>query len=499
MSKFNTTIKQNLNKTINCEGAKAYKLTPKMELISSVLTTFIEDSFYRSKNETLNNLKELILKINDPIFTAKLALYARTEANMRSVSHVLAGYLASMEFRPDTEWTVKKKHFFEQIIQRPDDMSEILAFYDSIQEDKVERSIPNALKKGFRKAFNKFTDYQISKYQTREKEWKLVDIVNVVKPIPQTNNSISLSKLIKDELLVEDTWEAMLSKGLQDIKTEEEKTAKKKQIWEYLITENKLPYMALLRNLRNILSVVSEPVLLKALRYLETENAILWSKVLPYRFYTAYKEIKKLNLPEASKVMESISNAADIALQNTPILEGKSLIVVDASGSMTSPPSGKSDMNMIEIASIFAASFYKKNIASHLMIFSNNAQYIPLNRKDTLLSLVDQIISKTEQAGTKFSSIFNTATSSYERIIILSDMQGMDGKGKVQESLRSYRERNESDPKIFNIDMSSYGTIQFPENKIYCITGWSDKMIHLIGELEKNPEALIQEIESIYL
>jgi hypothetical protein len=426
-----------------------------MELIASVLTTFIEDSFYRSKNNTINNLKELILKINDPIFTAKLALYARTNANMRSVSHVLAGYLASLEFKPDTEWTTRKKHFFEQIIQRPDDMSEILAFYDSIQENKVEKSIP------------------------------------------QTKNSDSLRALIKGGLLVQDTWEAMLSKGLQDTKTEEEKTEKKKQIWEYLVTENKLPYMALLRNLRNIVSVVSEPVLLKALRRLEDKDAIQHSRILPYRFYTAYKEIKKLEDPQASKVLESISNAADEALLNIPVLEGKSLIVVDASGSMESPPSGKSDMNMIEIASIFAASFYKRNIASHLMIFSDDAQYIPLNRKDTLLSLVGQIMDKTKPAGTEFSSIFNTATNSYERIIILSDMQGMDGSGKVRESLRSYRKRNESDPKIFNIDMSSYGTVQFPEDKIYHISGWSDKMLALIGELEKDPEALIKEIESV--
>lgn len=496
MAKFNSTLKSSAD-TLNCEEATAYTLTPKTRLVSKILSWFVEDTFYKNKSSLLTELEQEITELNDPIFIAKLALYARIKCNMRSTSHLLAGLLASMQFS-NPEWDFVKSSFFENIIQRLDDMTEILSVYKSRQVEKKIK-LPNALKNGFKRAFNKFDNYQIAKYQMRDKSIKLIDVVNLVHPIPQESNRSSLSNLVKNTLLVQDTWESTLSNTLQGVLSEEEKVNKKKEVWETFIKERKLGYMALLRNLRNILNTVSNESLDEAIKQLEDSNSVMKSKVLPYRFYSAYKQIESLGNPQGSKVLEGIGNAADIAVQNTPQLGGQTLVVLDCSSSMTGSPSSKSEMNMIELGALFAASFFKRNSDSHLMIFSDDAKYLNLNRKDTLLSLVSQIMQNTIPSGTSFEAIFDTASQPYNRIIILSDMQGMDGSYHVEKSLKAYRKRTKSDPTIFNIDMSCYGTIQFPENKIIYLSGWSEKILDLVQRIEKDPNALLNEIQSMHL
>ena len=92
--KFNT--KQNIsNKTVNLAGGEAYIESPKLALISLLLTSFVKDQYYRSNKESLNDLIKLIDQVSDKKFVAKAGIYARTKFGMRSISHALAGELAS--------------------------------------------------------------------------------------------------------------------------------------------------------------------------------------------------------------------------------------------------------------------------------------------------------------------------------------------------------------------------------------------------------------------
>jgi len=64
----------------NHEKAKAYLMTPELELYTAVVTTGLNDSFYESGNNRLNRIKELVM-ICESTFVAKLAIYARTVLN----------------------------------------------------------------------------------------------------------------------------------------------------------------------------------------------------------------------------------------------------------------------------------------------------------------------------------------------------------------------------------------------------------------------------------
>jgi len=245
MSRFNTdTIG---TKTVNKAGGEAYSQSPELELVSVLLTSFANDTFYEKAEDKFDRLKGLVKQV-DPLFAAKAAIYARKEFGMRSITHVLAGELAKSISGKD--WA---KRFYTAIINRPDDMTEIIS-YLLVNKQKL----PNALKKGFAKAFNSFDAYELSKYREETKAVKLVDVVNLVHPIPVNGNKEAIEQLVKGTLKSIDTWESKLTQAGQYDGTEEEKEEAKKDAWSDLIKTGKMGYFALLRNLRNLMESVPE-------------------------------------------------------------------------------------------------------------------------------------------------------------------------------------------------------------------------------------------------
>jgi hypothetical protein len=155
MSKFNSTIKTPKSLTENLAGGQAYKQSSEMALVSLLLTSFVNDQFYRDGNKSLEDLKSILGKVN-PEFAAKSCIFARDEFGMRSISHALAAELA--KYLSGTEIG---KSFYEKIVVRPDDMTEILAYY----ENNCGKKIPSAIKRGFAKSFDKFDGYQLAKWK----------------------------------------------------------------------------------------------------------------------------------------------------------------------------------------------------------------------------------------------------------------------------------------------------------------------------------------------
>src|SRR5438105_992070 len=138
--KFNTLLKRAARgNTINLAGGRAFTQSPKDELVSILLTATLGDQFYRSSDATAARVKELIASTDEKAFVARAAIYARTKAGMRSVSHLVAAELAhGVKGAP---WT---RRFYDLVVHRPDDVLEILACYLAT----YGRPIPNALKKG---------------------------------------------------------------------------------------------------------------------------------------------------------------------------------------------------------------------------------------------------------------------------------------------------------------------------------------------------------------
>jgi hypothetical protein len=59
--------------------------------------------------------------------------------------------------------------------------------------DKDHPKLPNALKKGFAKPLINLMNIKLAKYKGENKEVKLVDIVNLVHPVPTHRNKALLN------------------------------------------------------------------------------------------------------------------------------------------------------------------------------------------------------------------------------------------------------------------------------------------------------------------
>jgi len=367
-------------------------------------------------------------------------------------------------------------------------MLEMLGYYLG----KYGKPIPNALKKGLRLAIKKFDEYQLAKYRGEKSSVKLVDILNLVHPKPPKGMEEIYKKLINGELKSKGTWESKLTEAgqaVKDIEDEEEKQEKlaelKKKSWKELLKNRKLPYFAMLRNLRNILRDAPE-LIDKICKQLKDEHRIRKSLVLPFRFNTAIKEIEKLSYEKTRDVVIALSEALEISLSNVPKFEGKTLVALDESGSMEGRP--------MEIGSLFAAVLYKTNDAD-LMTFSEEARYRNFNPLDSTLSIAQRLQENAVWGGTNFHSIFREANRAYDRIIILSDMQGWMEYDAPTKTFAEYKRRTNCNPYVYSFDLQGYGDMQLPEPQVFCIAGFSEKIFDMMKVLEQDRNILIKKIE----
>lgn len=441
---------------MNFAGGKAFSMNPQMELVHAVLTTFLDSKFYESGGERLERIKSLIAQ-NKPEFVSKLAQVARTEFNLRSVSHVLIGELA-------------KTHKGDSLVKdtivacaiRPDDLIEIVAY--------VGKPIPKQVKRGVRNALLKFDRYKLAKYKGEGKDITLVDLFNLTHPKVQHANKEqkkAWKDLMDGNLASFDTWETEISN-----------TKDKKKAWSELILEKKLGYMALLRNLNNLIkNDVSDKVIDSAVKQLTDEKAVLKSRQLPFRFTTAYKNVKGNR-----KLTDAISVAMDIAVQNTPILSGKTLIAVDSSGSMSS---------CMDKAAIFGATLVKSNANADLILYDTSVKELNVSTRTPVIDLAQTIKEAAMGGGTETSlvfrhayALFNDKGKKYDRIIIISDNESWN-EHSVQATYNEFKKLTESDPFVYAIDIQGYGTKDVEGSKVFHLAGWADRLLDFVGRMEQ--------------
>lgn len=496
MSKYNTSTTVR-NKTTNLAGGEAYTQSPELELVSFVLTSFVKDQYYQKESEVPKRVTDLLAKVK-PEFAAKAAIFTRNEFNMRSISHVVAAELAQLA--AGKPWA---KSFYEKVVVRPDDITEILSYYFSKSKDQKET---NAMRKGLGAAFNKFDGYQLSKYRAEGKAISLVDAVNILHPRSTDKNREALKLLLEGRLSNQNTWETKLTQAGQKATDADELKDLKGKAWSDLLGEGKLGYMALLKNLRNILDQADQKTIDLALQTLADPERVKKSRVLPFRFYTAYNELLSLSGKNSRTTLSALGKALEASFANVPKFDGETLVVVDHSGSMGSGPASD-----FQIGAMFGASLAKSNNAD-FMHFGSTAAYLNIDLDSTVLSQLSHFDTLNRGGyygggaskhnvghGTNFHAIFDEANKPYDRIVIFSDMQGWMGYDVPTSAANKYKARTGANPHIYTIDLAGHGTMQFPENRVYALAGFSEKMFDIMQLLEQDPKALVHKIEAVEL
>lgn len=372
------------------EGGPARNISPELALRRSVLACLLwEDQFYEDGVEIAGRIRELVPKVK-PEAVAVLAAEARRKMKLRHAPLLLVREMARQK---DHRALVSQT--LAEVIQRADELAEFVAIY--WKDGKVPLSAQ--VKKGLAQAFRKFDEYQLAKYD-RNGPVRLRDVLFLCHAKPRDAEQTQLWKrLIEEELKTPDTWEVALSSG-----------ADKKEAWERLLREKKLGGLALLRNLRNMRDVgVDESLVLAGI------NSMSSARVLPFRFLAAGRY--------APHWEEALERATLSSLAGQEKLPGRTVLLVDISGSMTAPLSGRSEMLRTDAAYGLAVLLREICKKATVFTFSNELIEVPPRRG---FALRDALDSSQPHNGTYLGRALEKIDEKYDRIIVITDEQAHD-------------------------------------------------------------------------
>jgi hypothetical protein len=504
--KFNESVR-NRHKLPNCEGASSYSLSPEWELYVAAVTSLLSDKFYESGTSRIETLRQLVAECS-PRFVARLAVYARNEMNLRSVPVVLTVELARVH-RGDA--TVRKT--VARIVRRADEITELLAYYQQANNRKTAKKLnrlSKQLQAGLQDAFNSFDEYQFAKYN-RNTEIKLRDALFLVHPKAKSDaQQLLFDKIAANKLETPYTWETELSLlGQTAFPSADEKAAAFRAKWEELIAGGRLGYMALLRNLRNILeSRVSPEHVAKVREILSSPEAVLKSKQLPFRFLAAYRELSKIASEYAPQVMSALEKAVSVSVRNIAGFDSNTAVLVacDVSSSMWRPVSPKSSIQNYDIGLLLGMLLKSRCKNAISGIFGDTWKIV--NLPDTnVLAAVDALYKREGEVGYSTNGhlvvqYLSDNKIKMDKIMIFTDCQMWNSSGDGNSLAKAWRQYKLAFPKakLYLFDLSGYGNTPANTNNpdVHLIAGWSDKIFDFIAAIDKGSDAL-QEIEQMEL
>ena len=437
-------------------GAKTTQISNEEKLHRAVMTCLLwEDTHYEDGQSIAQRITSLIPSI-DPLRVAQIAIDARNLMKLRHVTLLIAREMAKLNSH---KHLVSK--LLPEIIQRPDELTELLAIY--WKEKKIP--ISSQIKKGLRTAFKKFNEYSLQKYNTKD-SIKLRDVLFLVRPKPDNQEQELLwKKLANNELATPDTWEVEISdKG------------NNKQSWERLLKENKLGALALIRNLRNMNKVDVDKDLIRS-----SINKLSVERVLPFRFLFAAIHAPGFE-PELERALfRSIKDKE---------LKGKTILIVDVSGSMYGTKiSEKSEVDRARAACSLAV--LARECCENVVVYAtagsdhtkiHQTRLVPARRG---FALSDTIYDLCEPLGgggiflTQVMDFVKKEEKTADRIIVITDEQDCSGQTDAPSKADAFGTYN----YIINVNTYEHG---IGYKKWTHINGWSEAVLDYIKIAEES-------------
>jgi len=415
-------------------GAPAVRQTPLQELRRSVLACLLwENQFY----ENGEDIAARILRLSDQVSKLDLMALAIEAREVFKLRHAPLLLLCAL---------VKKKgegvsDTIGRVIKRPDEMGELLSIYQKIGNEKFAKQ----LQKGIAKAFIKFDEYQLAKYN-RPGQWTLKDVLFISHARPVNEDQDALWKrLINDQLATPHTWEVELSAGKD-----------KGEVFTTLLQENKLGYLALLRNLRNMEQAnVSRELVREALK---RGNA---NGVLPFQFVAAARHAPSY---EAVLNEKLITQCKSLNRMN-----GTTIVLVDVSGSMNVPLSAKSTLTRMDAAATLASM-----IDGDVRVITFSYKNVEVPHRLGMAG-VEGILRSQPHGGTNLrQAVEHVNTIKHDRVIVITDEQGTDGRVPAPVVEKAYM-----------INMGSYQNgVANGKNGWTSLTGFSENILQYIQIME---------------
>lgn len=384
--RFNTPVRHPTVTTH--EGGRAVHITPEQALRRSVLSCLLwENEFYEDGQEIAARIAALAAT-NTFDTVAALAIEARNTFGLRHAPLLL---LLDLVRRggPGVADAI------DATIRRADEMAELVALYWHFNPGKA---LSKQMKLGLARRFARFDEYALAKYD-REGAVRLRDVMFLTHPTPRNDAQAALFKRVADrQLVTPDTWETELSAGKD-----------KRETFERLIREGKLGYLALLRNLRNMVQAGCNLDLVRSAILARKGAELVW----PFRYTAAARIVPQLE--------PALDQALLAAVAEGPKLMGQTIVLVDVSYSMDAPLSAKSDLKRMDAAATLASV-----INGNLRVFTFSQALVEVAPRRGMAG-VDAVIRSQPHGGTYLgAAVHEINKMPHDRLIVITDEQSHD-------------------------------------------------------------------------
>lgn len=484
--------------TLNEAGGLAYRFGAKHALAQYAATGCLNGTFYADAHEQLTRIMSLACEV-EPEFVAKVALYARTRARMKDMPALLLAVLS-----------VRDGDLLERVFPRVIDNGRMLRTFVQIMRSGVvgRKSLGSRPRRLVREWLTSRSDGALFRASVGA-EPSLADIVKMVHPRPGSDSRKALYAYFigreHDEAALAaivrqyEAFKRGESLDLPDV-PHEMLTALPLGPSDWAQIARQCSWQTLRMNLNTFarhgvfadpLGEMSQFVAAK----LRDVNEVLGSRVLPYQCLVALTNAGD-GVPKI--VRRALEDSLEIALRNVPAVHGRVRVLVDVSGSMTSPVTGfrkgaTTAVRCIDAAALFAAVLLRSNPETEVVAFSDHARLAHLNARDTLVTNTEKL-TRIVGGGTNCSTalaLLNEQREMAELVVFISDNQSWMETTTVAtgaaptETMREwgrFKSRN-AGAKLVCVDLQPYGTTQTAEREdILNVGGFSDRVFDVIGK-----------------
>ncbi|MFG2905405.1 TROVE domain-containing protein [Kitasatospora sp. NPDC048286] len=489
----------------NRQGGTGHLREPKEELFLLAVThLYGQESFYEAAAERDERYRRLIREhaVSDPEWTLDLLRRLRTEFRIRTAA--LVGAAEFVHARAAAGAAGHSRQAVDAVLQRPDEPGELLEYWTG----RYGRRLPQPLRRGIGDAVRRlYTGRALLKYDTPSHRFRFGDVLELTHPAPDPDKPwqgalfryaldrrhhpdraqppagehllsahhalLAVPRADRRALVTEPggaqrladagmTWEALAGwlQGPLDA-----------AVWEAVIPSMGL--MALVRNLRNFDQAgVGDEVAARVADRIADGEEVRRSRQFPFRFLAAHRATG------SSRWSEALESALGHSLARVPALPGRTLVLVDRSGSMFDRPSARTRLNRADTAALFGTALALRAEQADLFQFGTGNRAV-----EPEPSVLGTLRLFRNMGGTDTAAVVRRRYREHDRVVVVTDEQAHQSRADPFASVPE-------DVPVYTWNLAGYATGHTaPGPHRHTFGGLSDASFELIPLLESGHPA----------
>ncbi|MEG3631249.1 TROVE domain-containing protein [Streptomyces poriticola] len=432
------------------EGGRGRERDTRSELFLLAVSDFVtQQTFYESGDDRDDRFARLVreLAVSDPAWTAGLLGWLRGAGRLRTASIVGAAEYVKARLDAGATDGPANRQVVDSVLQRPDEPGELLGYWTAA----YGRAVPKPVKRGVADAVRRlYHARSLLKYDTASKGYRFGDILNLVHAAPDPDKPwqgelfrYALDRRHHPETAVPPASDRVLTahRELMAVPVAERRAVvtapggaerlaaagitwemlagwlqgpMDKAAWEAVIPS--MGTMALLRNLRNFDEAgVGDEAAEQVAARISDPAEVARSRQFPFRYLAAYRHAPSL------RWSYPLERALGHSLAQVPALPGRTLVLVDRSGSMFyARLSDRSELTRADAAAIFGTALALRAAEADLVEFGTSSGRVRFRRGESVLKVLGRF---GDLGGTDTTEAVRRHYRGHDRVLIVTDEQ----------------------------------------------------------------------------